>query len=1058
MTNNKILRKIPVTVLLLCFFLCCSHTLFSQGNVTAKGKITDTSGEPLPGAAVIIDGSTRGVTTGEDGTFSLDNVKVGDKLKINYVGMKDQIITFENKGFLNIIMEESADLLDEVTVVAFGTQKKSSVVSSIQTMNTKELKIPSSNLTQAFSGRIAGMISYQTSGEPGHDNAEFFIRGVTTFGSGFYPLILIDNIEVSTNDLAKMHPDDIASFSVLKDATATALYGARGANGVVLVTTKEGREGEMKISVRVENSFSANTSDIELADPITYMHMANEAVTTRSPLANLPYPKSRITDTQNNVNPYAFPKVDWMGLLTKNFTSNQRANLNVSGGGKIARYYVAGSISKDNGIFTIDKRNNFNNNLNYLKYLLHSNVNVNLTKSTEMIVRLHGAFDEYQGTLNGGSSMYAQIMKVSPVRFPAYYEPMGLYATANHILFGNSDGQGRYMNPYAEMLKGYKQESTSMMMAQIELKQNFEQLLSGLTGRLLLNTKRNAAFDVSRSYSPYYYDIDTYDRVTNTYTIKELNFEGSGKGTEYLTYSPGGKTINSLLYGEAALNYNRTFASRHNISGMLVGTARNYLSANESTLQSSLPQRNISLSGRFTYNYHDRYFVEYNFGYNGSEKFAENHRWGFFPSYGGGWIVSNEAFWEPIQNTFSLLKFRYTYGLVGNDNIGNQRFFYMWDVNPDGGGSWTSGYDFNGWGSGLRGYSVRTYENSNITWEVAYKQNLGIELGFFRDKLKITTDLFTERRENILQPRADIPITMGLWADQYVNVGKANGRGVDIAVDYNQSFNRDWWATGRLNFTYAHSEYEYYEEPRYVEAGTPWRSMIGRTINQPEGYVAERLFVDDYEATGGTSDAPAQDLGEYRGGDIKYKDLDGDGHINELDVVPMGYPTVPEINYGFGVSVGYKNFDISVFFQGSARSSFFIDAAAMSPFVQGTYSGKTTENALAKFIADDYWSELNQNPYAGWPRLSSSTITNNTVKSTWWLRDNSYLRFKSFEVGYQIPEKFAAKLHLSSLRFYASGTNLWVFSKFKLWDVELGGNGLNYPLQRVINIGMNVNF
>jgi TonB-linked SusC/RagA family outer membrane protein len=1025
--------------------------------VTAKGKITDTSGEPLPGAAVIIDGSTRGVTTGEDGTFSLDNVKVGDKLKINYVGMKDQIITFENKGFLNIIMEESADLLDEVTVVAFGTQKKSSVVSSIQTMNTKELKIPSSNLTQAFSGRIAGMISYQTSGEPGHDNAEFFIRGVTTFGSGFYPLILIDNIEVSTNDLAKMHPDDIASFSVLKDATATALYGARGANGVVLVTTKEGREGEMKISVRVENSFSANTSNIELADPITYMHLANEAVSTRSSLANLPYPKSRITDTQNNVNPYVFPKVDWMDILTKDFTSNQRANLNVSGGGKIARYYVAGSISKDNGLFTIDKRNNFNNNLNYLKYLLHSNVNVNLTKSTELIVRLHGAFDEYQGTLNGGSGMYAQIMKVSPVRFPAYYEPMGLYAEANHILFGNSEGQGRYMNPYAEMLKGYKQESTSMMMAQIEVKQNFEGLLSGLTGRLLLNTKRNAAFDVSRAYSPYYYDIDTYDRATNTYTIKELNFEGNDKGTEYLTYSPGGKTINSLLYGEAALNYNRTFASRHNISGMLVGMARNYLSANESTLQSSLPQRNIGLSGRFTYNYHDRYFVEYNFGYNGSEKFAKNHRWGFFPSYGGGWIVSNEAFWEPVKNIFSLLKFRYTYGLVGNDNIGEQRFFYMWDVNPSGGGGWTAGYDYNGWGSGMSGYSIRTYENSNITWEVAYKQNLGIELGFFRDKLKITTDLFTERRENILQPRADIPVTMGLWANQYVNVGKANGRGVDVAVDYNQSFNRDWWATGRLNFTYAHSEYEYYEEPRYAEAGTPWRSKIGRTINQPEGYVAERLFVDDLEA--GSSRMATQDLGgDYRGGDIKYKDLNGDEHINNLDIVPMGYPTVPEINYGFGVSLGYKNFDISVFFQGSARSSFFIDAAAMSPFVTGTYNGKTTENALAKFIADDYWSELNQNPYAGWPRLSATTMGNNTVNSTWWLRDNSYLRFKSFEVGYQIPEKLAAKLHLSSLRFYASGTNLWVFSKFKLWDVELGGNGLNYPLQRVINIGMNVNF
>jgi TonB-linked SusC/RagA family outer membrane protein len=1049
-------RNLVKIALQLLFAICVTLQANAQDG-RATGKVVDDIGEGLPDVAVTIIGTTKGTTTNADGEYILSGLKKGDKIRFFYVGMKEVIIEFTNNGKpINVTLLEDAQALEEVTVVAFGKQKKASIVSSIETVSTKELTIPSSNLTQAFSGRIAGMIAYQTSGEPGRDNAEFFIRGITTFGSGFYPLILIDNIEVSSDDLAKMHPDDIEAFSVLKDATATALYGARGANGVILVTTKSGQEGKPKISVRVENTFSSNTTNIKLADPITYMNMHNEATSTRSELATLTYPKAYILDVQSQRNPIVFPNTDWVDVLCKDWTTSQRANINFTGGGSSSKYYVAASVSKDNGIFTVDKRNNFNNELVYLKYLLHSNVNINLTKTTEMVVRLHGAFDQYQGPLSEGSGLYKQVMYVSPVRFPPTYPNVGEYEHVNHILFGNSEGTGKYMNPYAELLKGYKQTSSSMMMAQVEFNQNFNWLLEGLTGRALFNTKRNASFYSSRQYVPFWYEVDEYDRPTNTYTIKALNYEGSGVGTEYLSYSPGSNSVNELLYGEVSLNYGHKFGLDHTISAMLVGTMRQYQAANSGSLQSSLPQRNQGMSGRFTYSYLDKYFVEYNFGYNGSEKFAPKHRWGYFPSYGLGWIVSNEAFWEKLKKIVSLLKFRGTYGLVGNDAIGSSRFFYMWEVNPRGGASWVAGSNLNGWGSGRRGYSIINYENPYITWEIAYKSNLGIEIELF-NKLNVNLDIYKEHRVNILQARADIPTEMGLWAAQYMNVGEAAGNGVDIAADYNHSITKDWWAVGRFNFTFAKSKYLYYEEPDYEAAGTPWLSVIGNKINQARGYVAERLFTEDIETdiTAGKYTVNQTGFGgTLKGGDILYKDINGDKLITSLDVVPMGYPTVPEINYGFGISSGYKNVDFSVFFQGSGRSSFFISYSGMAPF--GKSGG--TETALAQFIVDDHWSEENQNPYAKWPRLSIGALPNNAVASTYWLRDNYYLRFKTFEAGYTVPEKVCQKYLIKNFRFYISGSNLLVWSMFDAWDPELGGNGLNYPLQRVFNAGINFSF
>jgi TonB-linked SusC/RagA family outer membrane protein len=765
-----------------------------------------------------------------------------------------------------------------------------------------------------------------------------------------------------------------------------------------------------------------------------------------------------------------------MDMLIKDVTSNQRANINVSGGGDVARYYVAASFSQENGILKVDKRNNFNNNIDVKKYTLRSNININVTKSTELIVRLHGGFDDYQGPLVGGSQLYQTVLKVSPVRFPAYYLPDKAHEGVNHILFGNEDAGGKYFNPYAEMLRGYKNESSSTLSAQLELKQDFNQWIPGLSARLLANTTRNAAFNQRRAYTPYYYDVATYDRLSDTYRLTPLNSnteDGIVKGTEYLEYMYGLNSINTAMYGEAAINWDRKFADKHTVSGMLVGIIRQYRDSNgidastqTSTLAASLPHRNLGVSGRFTYGYDSRYFVEANFGYNGSEKFAKNHRWGFFPSIGGAWMVSNENFMESFKPTISKLKFRYTYGSVGNDAIGNQRFFYLSNVVlngwalTSGNGSYSGGYNGAGFGSTLGGVQILAYANPKIGWEVSYKSNIGIELGLFNEKLEIQADIWNEHRTNILQSRADIAVDMGLWSTPQVNVGEAQGEGVDISVDYNHTINKDWWITGRANFTYAHSEYLYYEEPDYVTQGLPWRSKKGRTTTQAEGYVSERLFIDQNDI----NNAPRQEIGtiiEYMAGDIKYKDLDGDGLVNERDIVPLGYPSTPEINYGFGVSVGYKGWDASVFFQGSGRSSFFISPGAMAPFVQsggGIYGAGTLENGLAQFIVDDYWTEMTQNPYAKWPRLANRGIANNQVTSDWWMYTNRYLRFKSFEIGYTLPEKFVKKAYMSAARIYLSGTNLFLLSDFKVWDIELGGNGLNYPLQRVFNIGINFSF
>jgi len=769
------------------------------------------------------------------------------------------------------------------------------------------------------------------------------------------------------------------------------------------------------------------------------MRLNNEAIATRNPLNQLLYSDEKIAGTEAGLNQVVYPANDWRELMFKERTVNQRMNLNVRGGGKVAKYFVSGSYNKDNGLLKVDQRNNFNSNIDLKSYTLRTNVNINLTSTTELNARLSGNFDDYTGPLDGGAEMYNKVMHANPVLFPAYYPGSEQYSHVQHIMFGNFDS-GQYTNPYADLVKGYKDYSRSLMQAQFEVKQDLKAITQGLKLRAMVNTNRTSFFDVRRFYNPYFYEMIGYDKLADQYYLSNLNEDSA---TEYLGYNEGAKEINSTFYLESALTYDRTF-KKHGLSGLFVYMLQEKLAANAGNLQLSLPFRNLGLSGRMTYDYDKRYFAEFTFGYNGSERFDQNNRFGFFPSAGVAWTISNEQFFSPVKEVIHNARLRATYGLIGNDAIGSpsDRFFYLSNVNmQDGSRGATFGRD-PGASFFLNGVSISRYANPDITWETSTKKNIALELGLF-NSFNFVFEYYNEKRENILMTRASIPESAGLSSPVRANVGEASGSGIDFSLDYNKSFGNGLWVTAMGNFTYAKSKYEVYEEPRYNEA---YRSVIGYPMNQVFGYVAERLFVDDNEA----ANSPKQSFGEYGGGDIKYLDVNGDGSITEADQVPIGNSTLPEIIYGFGFSAGFKNFDISAFFQGLGNESFWIDPVATSPFANQT--------ALLKAYADSYWSEDRRDSYALWPRLSPNSIGNNNQRSTWFMRDGTFLRLKQLEIGYNLPEKLRRRIKTSNLRVYLNASNLLTFSKFDLWDVEMGGSGLGYPIQKVFNVGVNVSF
>ncbi len=1064
---------LPVLLFISLFFLSFYQPLFAQNSTNGlRGVIMDSITRlPINGVSVVIKGTKQGTSTDKEGSFVLDISASQAMLEFSYVGYRPREMMVQKGEMVTVILAPVIDTSGAVVVTAFGRrERREAMVGSVTTVQPGELKIPASNLTNALAGKIAGVISFQRSGQPGLDNSSFFIRGVTTLGYSNSPLILIDNIELTASDLARLQVDDIASFSILKDASAAALYGARGANGVILVTTKEGKAGKAKIDIRLESAISSPTKSIKLADPITYMRTYNEALITRDPLATPFYSPNKIIGTQKTlagekgITPYIYPAVDWMKEIFKENTSTRRANFSVSGGNSLAKYYVAGSYSRDNGILQVNPVNNFNSSMRFENYQLRANTSIKATSTTEVGVRLWGNFNDYTGPISnqgGGfaTDLYSQVLHSNPVAFPAYYLPDSANRNTQHILFGNAINQSGSLqaNPYASLMYGYKSFSESRMSAQFELNQNLKFITPGLTFFGMFSTNRYSYFDVSRNYLPFYYDMQSFDEQTGEYNLRWLN-SAPGAAREYLGYQEGPKYLNTYLYLLGRIDYSRSFGA-HTVGGSLVGTRQQTLSGNAGSLQASLPNRNLGLSGRASYSYDNRYFAEFNFGYNGSEKFAPQNRFGFFPTIGAGWVVSNEKFWDgAISKVITRLKFRGSFGLVGNDAIGDpnsQRFFYLSNVAPNGGPSATFGTNNS---VTMNGTAIYAYPNPGVTWETSRKTNLAAEITFFKS-LNVTAEVYKEDRYDILIQRGYIPVTVGIentaLNNLRSNLGKATSEGIDLNVNYRKDFKSGLWVSVLGNLTITRNKAVYLEEPEYPNA---WSFRTGRMINQPFGYIAERLFVDDKEAR----NSPSQNFGDNlpMGGDIKYRDVNKDGVINQDDMVPIGLPSTPQIIYGFGFSVGYKNVDFNAFFQGSARSSFFIDPTGRTDFTYGIFgTAPFVNNAqILQAYAEDHWSEENQNLYALWPRLSVYDIQNNQQPSTWWLRDGSFIRLKSVEAGYTFPRKWSSKIYMENVRLYFSGLNLLTFSKFKLWDPELAGNGFAYPVQKVFNLGLKFSF
>ena len=992
---------------------------------TVTGTVVDAeNGDPVIGATVVVKGQKDGVITDLDGNFTIAISGSKAQLEFSYIGYRKKTVDVGDLGVINVKMESDNQLLSEVVVVGAGTQKKVSVTGSITSVKGLELKAPSSSLTTSFAGKLAGVISMTSTGEPGAAS-EFYIRGVSTFGGRATPLILLDDVEISTADLNNIPAETIESFSILKDASATAIYGARGANGVMLITTKTGKENEKtRINVTVENSFNKPMNFPDFVNGATWMEMYNEAQLTRNPGATPKYSQLDIDNTRNQVNPYIYPDVQWKDVIFKNMNMNQRANVNISGGGSKASYYMSLQANHDTGLLDTKKVYSYNNNINNWGYNFQNNISYKITSTTKIDLHLNAQIRNKKGPNYSTSDLFAQMLYCNPINFPVTFPAQ---PGDTHIRFGNAiwTGSSVRTNPYAYMLSSFKEYNENTLNTSLKINQKLDFVTKGLSVQAMVNWKNWASSSYNRTIEPYYYGIKGGSYNPSNPTDYEIERLGTS-GTDYLKTSDISKASDQTFYLDARGNYDRQF-NLHHVTGMLMYMQREYRS-------SVLPERNQGFSGRFTYDYGQRYLVELNFGYNGTERLAKKERFEFFPAVSLGWVISNEKFFEPMTKYIDNLKIRGSYGLVGSDetglSAGAQHFLYIDQVSLNNIG-FTTGVDMN---YTLYGPLVTNYAVVNGGWERVKKLDIGIDLELFR-QLTITADYFNEKRYNILLHREAWPESLGYYtAKPWSNKGKVDNWGIELSVNWRKEFTKDLYVDFRGNFTYTENKYVNLDEPVYPYV---WKTSSGKPLSRTTGYIAQGLFSSQEEI----DNSPTQNLGStVKPGDIKYRDVNGDGKIDGSDQVMISpYGTTPRIQYGLGMNVTYKKFDFGVFFNGSAKRTIMI--SGISPFGQSDYN-------VMQFIADDYWSESNPNPNAKYPRLglTSSQTANNTVASTYWMRNGNFIRFKTLELGYKF--KYG--------RVYLNGDNIAVFSPFKLWDPELSWNA--YPLQRTFNIGVQLNF
>ena len=1022
-----------------------------QNKRKISGRVTDIKGEPLIGVNVTVDGDANGSITNMDGLYEIFVTKKSVVLKFTYIGFKtSEIRTNASTNIYDVTLEEQVNELEETVIVGYGTQRKISNIGAQSSMKMEDIKTPSASLTTTLAGRLAGVVAVQRTGEPGKDAADIWIRGISTPNTSS-PLVLVDGVERSFNDI---DPEDIESLTTLKDASATAVYGVRGANGVILIKTKPGKVGKPTVSADYYESFTRFTKMVDLAEGITYMNAANEAM--RNDGIATKYTEDQIRNTIAGKDPYLYPNVDWLKEIFNDWGHNRRVNVNVRGGSEKVAYYASVSYFNETGMTVTDKNiDTYDSKMKYSRYNFTTNLNIDVTPTTKVEIGAQGYLGEGNYPAISSADLYNAAMSISPVEYPKMF-----FVNGEAFVPGTSTNNN-FNNPYSQATRrGYDNLTKNQIYSNLRVTQDLDMLTKGLKLTAMY------AFDV-------YNEIHVHqDRAESTYNFLDTSVPYDMNGQPILQRIYEGSNVlsykqetsgNKKTYLEASLNYDRTFNDDHRVSALFLFNQQSKLLYPKGTLEDAIPYRMMGIAGRATYSWKDRYFAEFNIGYNGAENFSPKHRFGTFPAFGVGWVVSNEKFWQPLSKAVSFLKIRYTDGKVGNSEVSDRRFMYLDQMKENG----DYGYKFGPNGTKWSGYETVNMA-VDLIWEESRKQDLGIDLKLFNDDLSIVFDLFKERRENILLKREhSIPSFLGYnTSAPYGNIGIIENKGFDGTIEYNKRINKDWVIALRGNVTFNKDKWIQGELP---EQKYEWMNQYGHNINGVKGYVAEGLFtqteIDDMARWESLSDANkaitpkpfASQFGTVKAGDIKYKDLNNDGQIDAYDQTYISRGDVPTTVYGFGFTVGWKDLSVGMMFQGVAGAERVLNGSSVNPFNGGGGSGNLYSNI------GDRWTEDNPDQNAFYPRLSYGSETtsniNNFQKSTWWVRNMNFLRLKTLQISYNLPKPWVNKVHLKNAAVYVMGTNLFTLSRFKLWDPELNtDNGASYPNTTSYSVGINFTF
>ncbi|MDR1343523.1 MAG: TonB-dependent receptor [Prevotellaceae bacterium] len=1042
--------------LLLLSFLFLSAGLMAQSTIKVAGTVLDESGKPLVGVSISVEGSAMGTMTDIDGKFRLENIPARAVLVYSFLGYETQKMQYNaSRERERVGLKESINEMEEVVVTGRGSQRKVSVVGAITSIAAEDLRVPATSVSNMLGGRVPGIISVTRSGEPGNNFSEFWIRGISTFGASQSALVLIDGIEGSINDL---DPDDIESFSILKDASATAVYGVRGANGVVVVTTKRGKAGKLRVNFKTNATYSYSPRMPEYAHSYDYARLANEAQVVRgnSPI----YTDAELELFKTGLDPDLYPDVSWRDVILKDYVWNNQSHLSVSGGGENSRFYLSLGINNNEGIFKQDESvKKYSSNVSYNKYNFRGNIDANLTSTTELSLNLETVFVTQNAPGFGGmdptNSNRNRALWNAQSNMPPTLVPVR-YSNGQLPSYGTNADE---MSPYVQLnYTGSFATERYSTKSNLGITQDLGMITEGLKLAALFSLSTNGYHTIARIMNPDLYYADTKTG---------RNLDGSLRTTRKVTRQDLTTSQASIsdreIYFETTASYNRVFDSDHRVTGLVHFYLQGSKNSNWGNgVFSVIPRRYEALSGRATYSYKDTYLVEGNVGYTGSENFNEERRWGLFPSIALGWTPSQYQLVKDNLPFLNFFKVRASYGQVGNDRLkenGNDiRFPYLNIVGSSGSGTWG--------GTGLGETQIGAVD---MEWETTTKYNLGLDAKLFNDRIDLVVDVFRNKTTGIFQRRANIPEEGGMTAMlPYTNIGSMTSWGTDGTLAYIQPIGEDMSFTVRGNYTLSRNKVDYWEQSGIVY---PYQSYSGVPYGVMRGLIALGLFEDEDDVRS----SPRQTfMNNVLPGDIKYKDVNGDGIVDQDDVVPLSYSNVPRVQYGFAGEFSYKNFKVSVLFEGVGEVQYFFGDSydGQSSGASGgsgyfPYAWESRGNLLQ--IAVDQssrWTPASysgtrdtENPNARFPRLTYGDNANNNRASTFWLADGRYFRLKNVEVSYTLPTSWMRSIGIESATVSLVGDNLHVWDRIKLWDpAQASSNGGVYPLQRTFTAQLYVTF